>query len=114
MIDQRPCHEPPVETGSNDAAPEVRAAAGVGIRDALAALRQYAKSGHDASLGKARELLAQGRSPEKALEFLAHTLMNRLLHAPSANLRAAALRGDVRLLRQAERLFGTVGPKESG
>ena len=39
------------------------------------------------------------------LEFLAHTLTNKLLHAPSANLRAAAQRGDVELLRIAEQLF---------
>ncbi len=55
-------------------------------------------------LEKARQLLAGGRTPEQALEFLAHTLTNKLLHAPSANLRAAALRGDVELLRAAEQL----------
>jgi len=40
------------------------------------------------------------------LRFLAHTLTNKLLHAPSANLRAAAQRGDLDLLRAGERLFG--------
>ena len=43
--------------------------------------------------------------PEAALQFLAHTFTNKLLHAPSANLRAAAQRGDDELLRAAERLF---------
>jgi len=60
-------------------------------------------------LAKARSLLARGKSPEEALDFLAHTLTNKLLHAPSANLRAAALRGDIELLRAAERLFEPAG-----
>ncbi len=46
--------------------------------------------------------------PEQALEFLAHTLTNKLLHAPSArrSCGAAALRGDTELLlRAAEQLY---------
>ena len=58
-------------------------------------------------LARARALLANGRDPEAALQFLANTLTNKLLHAPSANLRAAARRGDDELLRAAERLFDT-------
>jgi glutamyl-tRNA reductase len=71
----------------------------------LAALRHDATTQRDKVLAKARALLAAGRTPEQALEFLAHTLTNKLLHAPSANLRAAAQRGDADLLRAAERLF---------
>ena len=59
----------------------------------------------DEALAKAQALLARGKSPEEVLAFLANTLTNKLLHAPSANLRAAALRGDEELLRAAERLF---------
>jgi glutamyl-tRNA reductase len=71
----------------------------------LAGLRRDAESQRDEVLAKARALLAHGRTPEQALEFLAHTLTNKLLHAPSANLRAAAQRGDAELLRAGERLF---------
>jgi glutamyl-tRNA reductase len=71
----------------------------------LAGLRRDAEGQRDEVLAKARALLAGGRTPEQALEFLAHTLTNKLLHAPSANLRAAAQRGDADLLRAAERLF---------
>jgi glutamyl-tRNA reductase len=71
----------------------------------LPQLRHAAETQRDEVLDKARALLAHGRSPEQALDFLAHTLTNKLLHAPSANLRAAALRGDVELLRAAQRLF---------
>ncbi|MFT3791383.1 MAG: glutamyl-tRNA reductase [Rudaea sp.] len=83
------------------------------VRNPLAALRGEAEAQRDATLDKARALLASGRTPEQALEFLAHTLTNKLLHAPSANLRAAALRGDVELLRAAEALFdpGSNGDK---
>jgi len=73
----------------------------------LAGLRRDAENQRDEVLAKARALLAHGRTPEQALEFLAHTLTNKLLHAPSANLRAAAQRGDADLLRAAERLFDT-------
>jgi len=75
------------------------------FRNPLTALRSDAEAHRDATLDKARTLLAAGRTPEQALEFLAHTLTNKLLHAPSANLRAAALRGDMELLRAAEQLY---------
>jgi glutamyl-tRNA reductase len=75
------------------------------LRNPLPALRRDAEAQRDAALAKARQLLAAGRTPEQALDFLAHTLTNKLLHAPSANLRAAAQRGDIELLRAAEQLF---------
>jgi len=73
--------------------------------DALRQLRGRGERERDALLVRARAMLAQGRSAEQALEFLANSLTNKLLHAPSSNLRAAALRGDAELLRAAERLF---------
>jgi glutamyl-tRNA reductase len=83
------------------------------LRNPLPALRHGAEAHRDAVLAKARHMLATGRTPEQALEFLAHTLTNKLLHAPSANLRAAAHRGDVELLRAAEHLFDP-GPDIKG
>jgi glutamyl-tRNA reductase len=68
-------------------------------------LRRIAEANRDEILAKAQALLARGKSPEEALAFLANTLTNKLLHAPSANLRAAALRGDAELLHAAQRLF---------
>ena len=73
----------------------------------LPQLRRSAEARRDETLARARQLLAGGRTPEQALDYLAHTLTNRLLHAPSANLRAAAQRGDAELLRAAQRLFDT-------
>ena len=80
------------------------------LRNPIASVRAAAEANRDEILLKARSMLARGRSPEEALEFLAHSLTNKLLHAPSANLRAAALRGDSDLLQAAERLFDSVLP----
>jgi glutamyl-tRNA reductase len=68
-------------------------------------IRADAERNRDEVLEKARVMLANGRDPAEALNFLAHTLTNKLLHAPSSNLRAAALRGDADLMRTAEQLF---------
>jgi glutamyl-tRNA reductase len=43
------------------------------------------------------------------LDFLAHTLTNRLLHAPTVALRQAALEGDNDLARAADKLFPATG-----
>jgi glutamyl-tRNA reductase len=76
-------------------------------QDTLRQLRRLGEAERDAVLARAREMMAQGRDPMQALDYLAHTLTNKLLHAPSANLRAAALRGDRDLLHAAARLFDT-------
>jgi glutamyl-tRNA reductase len=71
----------------------------------LRQLRQDGETSRDQMLERARQMLARGKAPEEVLNWLAHGLTNRLLHAPSANLREAALRGDAELLAAAERLF---------
>lgn len=76
-------------------------------------LRQLRSEGEQAraeALLKAKAELAAGRSPEQALELLAHTLTNRLLHAPTTKLRQAAEQGDLALLDAAERLFARTLP----
>lgn len=75
------------------------------VHNPLVDLRRVAEANRDETLAKAQALLARGKSPQEALAFLANTLTNKLLHAPSANLRAAALRGDEELLQAAQRLF---------
>src|SRR5690606_19247721 len=84
------------------------------VRNPVVELRRVAEAERDEALHKAQAMLARGKSPEEALAFLANTLTNKLLHAPSANLRSAALRGDDDLLRAAERLFDGAGNRESG
>ncbi len=75
------------------------------LHNPVSELRRHAEANRDEVLAKAQSLLARGRPVDEVLAFLANTLTNKLLHAPSANLRAAALRGDADLLRAAERLF---------
>lgn len=75
------------------------------LKNPLTELRAQAEVHRDEVLAKAQAMLARGRSADDTLAFLANTLTNKLLHTPSANLRAAALRGDLDLLRAASRLY---------
>jgi len=75
------------------------------LHNPVSELRRHAETNRDEVLAKAQAMIARGRPVDEVLAFLANTLTNKLLHAPSANLRAAALRGDADLLRAAERLF---------
>lgn len=76
------------------------------VENPLPLFRRVAENQRDDVLAKAQHLLQTGRSPEQVLEFLAHTLTNKLLHTPSATLRQAAQQGDKELLQAAEKLFG--------
>lgn len=69
-------------------------------------MRLHAETYRDEVLGKARAMIAHGKSPDEALAFLANTLTNKLLHHPSARLREATLSGDLDLLHAAGRLYG--------
>ena len=76
-----------------------------GRQETLKRLRTLGETTRDDTLVRARQQLASGRDPEEVLQFLAHTLTNRLLHPPTAALREASLSGDTELVRAAERLF---------
>ena len=79
-------------------------------QEPLKRLRAHGEQARDDVLAKARQQLANGREPEAVLEFLAHSLTNRLLHPPTAALREAALTGDAELARAADRLFPEKAP----
>jgi glutamyl-tRNA reductase len=82
----------------------------------LKRLRAHGELARADVLAKARQQLASGLDPDAALEFLAHTLTNRLLHAPTIALREAAMTGDGELARAAEKLFPAeqdIGNQES-
>ena len=76
-----------------------------GRQQPVVRLRAHGEAARAEALAKARQQLAAGMPPEQALELLAHTLTNRLLHAPTVALREAALSGDGELGRAAEKLF---------
>ncbi len=71
----------------------------------LKRLRTHGETARVEVLAKARQQLASGQDPHTVLEFLAHTLTNRLLHAPTIALREAALTGDSELARATDKLF---------
>jgi glutamyl-tRNA reductase len=78
---------------------------------AIRALREHAAELREQTLEQARQRLAQGEPPEQVLRFLADTLSNRLMHAPTSQLRQAALEGREQLIRDIHTLFG-LGPKD--
>jgi len=71
---------------SRDAAPTIRR------------LRDEAESQRKLTIEQAKRMLASGRDPHEVLDYLAETLTNRLMHAPSQRLRDAAESGDTRMI----------------
>lgn len=53
--------------------------------------RRTAEKMRNEVLQRAMKLLHNGKSPEEALTFLAHSLTNKLLHTPSSQIRRAGL-----------------------
>jgi glutamyl-tRNA reductase len=74
-------------------------------------LRAEAQAIRAQTLEQAQRMLAAGRGPQEVLDFLATTLTNRLMHAPSQRLREAAERGDADLIEAAKALFETEAGK---
>ncbi|MGH8061782.1 MAG: glutamyl-tRNA reductase [Pseudoxanthomonas sp.] len=79
-------------------------------QEPLKRLRAHGDAAREDVLAKARQQLASGRDAGEVLDFLAHTLTNRLLHPPTAALRDAALSGDAELARAADKLFPAQAP----
>jgi len=71
----------------------------------IRSLRAQGEGLRDEVLSRAMTQLQQGKDPAKVLQFLANTLTNKFLHAPSAGLRQAAEQGDVELEETIKRLF---------
>ena len=77
----------------------------LGAVDTIRAFRARASQTRDEVLRKAEQMLAAGHPAEEVLQFLGHTLTNKLMHHPSANLRRAAFDGRSELIRSARELF---------
>ena len=67
--------------------------------------RRHAEKARDDVLNKAVRMIENGKSTEEAMNYLAHTLTNKLLHTPSAQLREAGSSGQRELLEAANALF---------
>ena len=67
-------------------------------RDSLEALAQ-------SEIAKATKALEQGRSPEEVLKRYGHDLINKIMHAPTVEMRKLAERGHVDALANARQLL---------
>jgi len=67
--------------------------------------RKGAEQVRDEVLERALRQLEAGKPPDEVLNFLAHSLTNKLLHIPSSRLRQAARNGNSELLEAANELF---------
>lgn len=77
-------------------------------QDHMHTIRQYrahTDQVRQAVLAKAETLLQNGKSPQEALHFLAHTLTNKLTHDATQAMHHAARHGDHALLDSARTLF---------
>jgi glutamyl-tRNA reductase len=68
-------------------------------------LRAQARASRDEVLDKARRKLAAGETPESVMAFVADTVANKLLHAPSKRLREAGAVEQSMLLDATQKLF---------
>jgi len=73
--------------------------------DLIQDYRRGAECIRDQVLALARRRLEAGKPAEEVMSFLAHTLTNKLLHAPSARLRQAGREGQAEILEAANTLF---------
>src|SRR5450759_5799 len=81
------------ESRAHDAGPSIRA------------LRHQADAIRLQTAEQARRMLAAGNSAEQVIDYLAHTLTNRLLHSPTQALRRAAESADPALAEGLARLL---------
>jgi glutamyl-tRNA reductase len=72
---------------------------------AIRALRQQAEGIRQQTVEQARRMLAAGKSTDEVIDYLANTLTNRLLHAPTQALRQAAELADLALAETVTRLL---------
>ena len=76
-----------------------------GAQSVIKDFRHHAELTRDEALNKALLQLNKGRSAEEVLNLLAHTLTNKLIHTPSAQLREAGANDRHDLVAAARELF---------
>jgi glutamyl-tRNA reductase len=81
------------QSRAHDAAPAIRS------------LRQQAEGIRQQTVEQARRMIASGKSSDEVIEYLANTLTNRLLHAPTQALRQASELADFELAETITRLL---------
>jgi glutamyl-tRNA reductase len=91
-----------VSVGVDDFMSRLRELAAV---DVLKAYRQQSERLRDEELQKAQRMLANGSNAEDVLMALARGLTNKLMHAPSVQLKKLSAEGRVDALAMAQELF---------
>lgn len=71
----------------------------------IQSLRQRGQEEQQRAMEKAERMLAAGKPVDEVMRWLANSLTNRLLHAPTAGLREAAAENRVEIVRAARDLF---------
>ena len=84
---------------------------GQGVVDTVRAFRTKAEFQRDVVLEKAQKMLEQGKPVEEVLQFLAHTLTNKLTHEPTEALHIAGKEGKNELI-DAARILLNIPPNE--
>ncbi|MEJ2114640.1 MAG: glutamyl-tRNA reductase [Gammaproteobacteria bacterium] len=84
---------------------------GQGVVDTVRAYRNKAEIKRDEVLEKAQKMLEQGKSTEEVLQFIAHTLTNKLTHEPTEAMHIAAKQGKNELI-DAARILLNIPPVE--
>ena len=74
--------------------------------DAIRAYREKSNRLRDDALAIARRQLLAGKDPQQVVDELARLLTNKLIHAPSAQMKHAAYHGEQEFLKHACRLLG--------
>lgn len=74
-------------------------------KKAVRKIRAHGERAREEAVTRAKAQLAAGHSSEAIIEQLAHALTNKLMHAPTAAIRQAAIQGDADLVRAADLLF---------
>ena len=100
-----------VQLGAEDFMQRLRGLAAV---DVLKAYRQQAERLRDEELHKAQRLLANGCAADEVLAQLARGLTNKLLHAPSVQLKKLSAAGRFDALVMAQELFALDESSDKG
>ena len=74
--------------------------------DSIRAYRDKANQLRDDALANAKRQLLAGKDPQQVVDELARLLTNKLIHAPSAQMKHAAYHGEQEFLKHACRLLG--------
>ena len=79
---------------------------GQDVTDLIRHYRSQAEQHRNETTDKALRMLKQGKTPEETLNFLANTLVNKLLHNPTEALKSASAENHQDLLEAARTILG--------